>query len=76
MVQQFRTNTNRRGSKQPDKCQPDGSKYYLKYKKKAGNRGRVKAAGWVDMDLPTTEQPVQLGSPSLLKLFRKKRTET
>ena len=26
-------------SKQPDKCQPDGSKYYWKYKKKADNRG-------------------------------------
>ena len=43
-------------SKQPDKCQPDVRKYYLKYKKKAGSRGRVKAVGWVDMDLPTWSQ--------------------
>ena len=38
--------------KQPDKCQPDGSKYYLQYKKKTRARGRAKAAGWVDMELP------------------------
>ena len=30
--------------------------YYLKYKKKANSRGRKKANGWVDLDLPTGEK--------------------
>ena len=34
----------------------NGTSYYLKYKKKAGSRGRAKAAGWVDLELPVGEK--------------------
>ena len=40
------------GARKPDSKQPDGNKYFLQYKKKTKGRGRAKAAGWVDMDLP------------------------
>ena len=35
-----------------DQHQPDGSKYFIVYKKKSGDRGRTKASAWLDMGLP------------------------
>ena len=39
-----------------DQHQPDGSKYFIVYKKKSGARGRVKASAWLDMELPTSSK--------------------
>ena len=39
-----------------DQHQPDGSKYFIVYKKKSGGRGRVKASAWLDMELPTSSK--------------------
>ena len=35
---------------------PVNASYYLKYKKKAGSRGRSKASGWVNLELPLGEK--------------------
>ena len=35
---------------------PVNASYYLKYKKKAGSRGRSKANGWVNLELPVGEK--------------------
>ena len=35
---------------------PNSTSYYLKYKKKVGTRGKAKANGWVDLELPVGEK--------------------
>ena len=34
----------------------NSTSYYLEYKKKVNSRGRAKASGWVDFDLPAGEK--------------------
>ena len=36
--------------------QPIGTTCYLEYKKKIGARGRAKANGWLDLELPVGEK--------------------
>ena len=48
--------------------------YYLKYKheykKKANSRGRKKASGWVDLDLPTGEKCTAGGGSTATRRVR------
>jgi hypothetical protein len=35
---------------------PNNASYHLTYKRKSGSRGRAKASGWIDFDLPVGEK--------------------